>query len=191
MTARWARSRADHRTQQTADIARAAFGLLMRDGVAGLTMAAIAEAAGVARQTLYRYYPDLDAVLVGVARLVTEAEQDLTNTVLASDDPDAQLETFIRTVFATAPGHPSPAAIEALLPPEARDLVAGHEHRLIELVAGILRRGVDTGVFRPDIDPNLDAHLLQRLIIAAAPLLATYPDRLVDRVITSARRIVT
>jgi AcrR family transcriptional regulator len=191
MTSRWAQSRADHKTQQAADIARAAFGLLIREGTAGLSMAAIADAAGVARQTLYRYYPDLDAVLVGIARLVAESEHDLADAVLASDDPDVQLETFIRTVFSTAPGHPSPAAIEALLPPEARELVADHEHRLIQLVAGILRRGVDAGAFRPDIDPTLDAHLLQRLIIAATPLLAMYPDRLVERVVTIARRIVT
>lgn len=30
-------------------------------------MAAIAGAAGISRETLYRYYPDIDAVLVGIA----------------------------------------------------------------------------------------------------------------------------
>src|SRR5271169_5412595 len=48
-------------------ILTAALGLIGRRGVRGLGMREIAEAAGVSRGTLYRYFPSKDHVLTGAA----------------------------------------------------------------------------------------------------------------------------
>lgn len=54
----------------TVGIARAAVELADRDGIDGLTMRRLASALGVATATLYRHFPDREALLAGMAELV-------------------------------------------------------------------------------------------------------------------------
>lgn len=59
----WDHTIAAHRNAVQDAVLDAAAGLIGRAGLAGASMAAIAEAAGIGRATLYKYYPDLDAIL--------------------------------------------------------------------------------------------------------------------------------
>ncbi|MBF6074968.1 TetR/AcrR family transcriptional regulator [Nocardia beijingensis] len=54
----------------TVGIARAAVELADRDGIDGLTMRRLASALGVATATLYRHFPDREALLASMAELV-------------------------------------------------------------------------------------------------------------------------
>ncbi|MEU5760545.1 TetR/AcrR family transcriptional regulator [Nocardia sp. NPDC047648] len=53
-------------------IARAAVELADRDGIHGLTMRRLASALGVATATLYRHFPDREALLASMAELVLD-----------------------------------------------------------------------------------------------------------------------
>ncbi|WP_042405627.1 TetR/AcrR family transcriptional regulator [Streptacidiphilus carbonis] len=76
----------------------AAVALAVRDGYAAVTIKGIAEAAGVGRQTVYRWWPTRGAVLIealaeiGAAHVLPEP----------SGDPRADLRRFLDRTFALA-----------------------------------------------------------------------------------------
>jgi len=65
-------------------ILKSAGDLFMRYGIGRTTMADIAQAAGVARQTLYNTYPNKDEVLRAVVRSSVQANLALVKNVWAS-----------------------------------------------------------------------------------------------------------
>lgn len=183
MADRWERTRHDHRIRQSDAIAGAALSLLLERGASALTMAAIANAADISRQTLYRYYPDVDAVLVGIAELIASHDDHLEIQVRAQPDPAAQLDALLRTVT-DAGGHDNPeAATLATLPPEAREVLARHEHRVTRLLIDVLQTGIDQGVVRADLEPSRDAPLILGLASAADPADRGRAIALVHRII--------
>ena len=178
------RARHEHRSRQAEAIAAAALGLLLGKGASALSMAAIADAAGVSRQTLYRYYGDVDAVLVGIAELVAGGDADLEAALGGFEDPVARLEWMLDAVVgAGAHGDHTSVELRGALPPAARDLLAAHEGRVRDLLAGVLAEGIAAGVFSADLVPTEDAAMLLGLAAAAEPGTS-------QRVITLVHRIV-
>lgn len=121
MADNWHQTRIDHRTRQAEAIAAGTLALLVEHGASALTMAAIASRADVSRQTLYRYYPDVDAVLLGVAELVASHDERFEAQVARQSDPATQLDLIVGTIIDSGDhnGYPS-AALEATLPPQAQ-----------------------------------------------------------------------
>ncbi|MEZ5217723.1 MAG: TetR/AcrR family transcriptional regulator [Ilumatobacteraceae bacterium] len=178
------RTTLDHRTRQAGTIAGAALALLLEHGASALTMAAVATAAEISRQTLYRYYPDIDAVLVGIAELIASHDDHLESHVRTQPDPASRLEALVHTVAeASGHHHPEAAGVQAALPPAARDVLTQHEGCVTALLVEVLRDGIGQGVFRTDLEPANDAPLILGLASAADP---TNPER----AITLVRRIV-
>ncbi len=132
-------------------------------------MAAIADHADISRQTLYRYYKDVDAVLIGIAKLVTSHDEAFAQLVSEQPDPRSQLELIAKT--ATDDGHADQdtTALFAVLPPAGREIVAQHQSRARDLLAGVLQSGIDQGSFRHDLNPQADAPLILGLLAAAEP----------------------
>lgn len=161
-------ARQEHRSRQADAIAASALTLLLEQGAPALTMATIASTAGVSRQTLYRYYPDVGAVLTGVAELIAAHDTALADAVADEEDPVAQLELLVRAV-ATAGGHEdhAPPELRGALPPEAREVLSSHEQRIADLTAGVLEAGIDEGRFHGELIPHVDAPLLLGLAAAA------------------------
>ena len=180
MADKWQQVRLDHRAQQSEAIAAAALSLVLEHGASALNMAAIATAADISRQTLYRYYSDIDAVLVGIAELIASHDDHLEAQALQHTEPSAQLDLIVRTV-AQAGGHDprGAAALRATLPPPARRVLKQHEDRTLQLLANVLRAGTNDGTFRNDIDPLADAPLILGLASAADP---SAPERALDLV---------
>ena len=157
----WAELTEAYRTGQRESIAHTAMALLIEGGGAGLSMSALAQAAGISRPTLYRYYPDMESVLVGIAGLFSQHDESFAAEIMAEADPRQQLRAFIDAVTdPAAHGHLSAIELEAALPPEGRKLLHAHEDRARGLLADILRRGIQAGVFSSDLNPDTDARLI-------------------------------
>ncbi len=184
MADNWERARLDHRARQSEAIARAALALIVERGASALSMAAIATAADTSRQTLYRYYPDIDAVLVGVAEVIASHDDQFEAHVLEQSDPAARLDAVVRTL-AHAGGHDDQetAALRAALPPRARDVLRRHEDRVVHVLADVLRTGIEGGVFRDDVEPSTDAPLILALAAAADPATTERVIALVHRLV--------
>ena len=145
--------------------------IVSEEGIAGLTMSALAARAGVSRQTLYNYCPDVDAVLAGMVEMGDAGTDELALQVSREHDPRAALGLLVSAaVESVRAGHPSASAITAALPAELRTTMRAHEERAEEIVVDLLRRGVVDGAFRADLDPELDGRILHRALFAGAEL---------------------
>jgi AcrR family transcriptional regulator len=92
----------------------AALGLIGRQGVQRLGMAQIADAAGVARGTLYRYFPSRDHVLAAAAdydeaRFRTGLDEVLTSVQVAEE----RIGAFVGYAFDFIRSHPARPLFES------------------------------------------------------------------------------
>lgn len=151
----------------------AAMEIVFEHGVSALSMSAIAGAAGISRQTLYKYFPDVASVL----RAAVQSSEHDTASIEAEEAPVDQLRAFVRYVLgAAAAGHPSPTALEPMLAPDVRAELKAHSAQVRGMLAVILRRGMDDKVFRDDLDPDLDADIVYRTVMALSELASPGED---------------
>jgi AcrR family transcriptional regulator len=166
----------EKRSRTVHSILGAAMQIVMEEGVAGLSMSALAQRAGMSRQTIYNYFPDVEAVLTGLVEMGDAGDTELARRMEGEDDPRAALCVFVDAVVASAAsGHPSAVALAPALPATLRNAIAAHQRHTERLVVDVLRRGQEEGRFRADLDPELDGRLFCRAALAAAEL-AVEPD---------------
>ena len=169
----WTETLSTHRTRQADHIAHVAMIIIAADGYAGLTMSALAEGAGVSRQTLYKYFADIDAVLAALALSGAAGVTELAERTAAEARPADGVRVFVLAILeAAASGHPSPSALMATAPPAARPDLRRHEEEAAAVVVELLRRGRQDGSFRDDVDPQLDGQIIYRAALSTHDLAA-------------------
>lgn len=117
--------------------------LFLRDGLRGASMEAIAREAGVAKATLYSYFPDKEAVFAAVVERIVIELRRLSEAALADDGPvwrrvaDA-LATKHKTVFRLLEGSPHAAELYECRPAGAAvhlgDFDAWLEGQIVRLI---------------------------------------------------------
>ena len=147
-------------------ITAAALKLISEQGLAGVTMSAVAREARVARQTLYNYYPDVESIVTSVIEQHERLGFDQVRQLLEGHEgAAAKLEQLIRhSVTMSAHGH-ALASLEGSLSPQAQEGLRTHRSRTEAMVMEILEEGVAEGVFRQDLDPELDAAFIREILI--------------------------
>ena len=172
----WNESLSEHKARQAEQIAMTALDIVATDGMSGLTMSSIAERAGVSRQTLYRYYADIDSVLTALMKSAAVVEAHVRE-LSDEDAPGDQLDDFVAMILhSAASGHPSPAQYEQSLPPQAREVARKHAEEIQRLLVEIVEAGVADGSFSADLDPLIDGVILYRFITSAHDLVAEAED---------------
>lgn len=118
-----------------------------------ITMAGLAERAGLGRTAIYHHFPDKEAVLIGFAGHMTEGYLvELDDLLTGADDPAEQLRTYVRhhleagTRFHMGLG----PAIAGSLSPAARREIRDHVVAVEAVLRSILERGREQGVFVVD-----------------------------------------
>jgi AcrR family transcriptional regulator len=97
-----------------ARILTAALGLIGRRGVRRLGMQEIAEAAGVSRGTLYRYFPSRDHVLGAAADFDEQRFSTGADDVLASiSQPEQRISAFLAYAFEFIRSHSARSLFES------------------------------------------------------------------------------
>ena len=152
------------RRERILEAARACFGRL---GFAGATVETIASEAGVSNGLLYQFFRNKEHLFeVAIGELV----RDWARAMAAGErEPSAAgaLEAMFRSSFAFARSNP---LLAALLTEDAALQLARFQHRSADrvqahrdLVARILRRGVEAGEFARDLDVPRVADLICQL----------------------------
>jgi AcrR family transcriptional regulator len=176
VTEPWGGGLSARRLRTAERIALVAAHIIDQNGIAALSMARLADEAGVSRQTLYQYFPDVDAVLEGIAAVGATGVDELALAVEATADPYQALHVFVTAILeAAAAGHPSPMALLAAVPASSREVIRGHEEAVEGIVIGLIRRGQANGRIRPGVEPELDGKLIYRATLAVHDLAAA-PD---------------
>ena len=130
----------------------AAASLVAEHGLVGLTMSQVADRAGIGRATLYKYFPDLHAVLT--AWHERQVNTHLEQLVAAADTHGpaaARLEVVLRT-YALSQRHPSAShhgELATLL--HHGEHVGRARHRLHDFLAELLAQGAQAGDLRQDV----------------------------------------
>jgi AcrR family transcriptional regulator len=149
--------------------------LFTRDGLARMSVDAVAQQAGVSKATIYRWWPNKAAIVMEA--LLTSSEAEVY--VPTSPYPEEDLIARVRRTVALFRG-PRGRVIASLIgqaqsDPEIAEAYRQHllGPRRIAMRAAI-QRAVDAGIYRPDIDFDLATDVLygplyQRLLLRHAP----------------------
>lgn len=131
-----------------------------KNGLAGARVDVIAERSLNNKRMLYHYFESKDKLFQMVLEQayvdIRAAEQKLN---LDNLDPKEALETFARFTFAYYLKHPefitlvNSANLHRAKHLKGSEVIRTTNRKLVSLVARILTRGVEAGVFRQGIDP--------------------------------------
>jgi AcrR family transcriptional regulator len=158
---RWRRL-PEERPRQILDAALEVFG---ERGLAGARLDDIARRAGVSKGTIYLYFPNKEELFRGVVRAIVVDRLRQAAAKSGEGDPVAELKRYMRehwdfvrspefqTIFKLVTGelHNFPDLAEFY----GREVVMPST----QLLAGMIRRGIDRGDFR-SVDPVLAARFL-------------------------------
>lgn len=148
-----------HRAQVQSRIFAAFAELMSERSFDAITMALIAERAGLGRTAIYHHFRDKEAVVVAFATHETEQYVAQLRTALQGrTDPVAQLETYVRHhLEAGEQFHMGLGPqLYGILPPSSRQAIREHVVAVEDVLREILRTGMDEGVFEiEDLDGTL------------------------------------
>ena len=142
----------------------AAVACLSRD--TGASMSEIAQAAGVARVTLYGHFSSREALVEAALTRVLEKGEDVLGSLDLRGDPREALRTLIEASWLlTAQASAVLEAAQAALPPgRIQELHAKPAQR----VEALVRRGQSQNVFRADLPASWLTSVLHHLMKGAA-----------------------
>jgi len=142
--------------------------LVREHGLASVTMSQIASATGIGRATLYKYFPDVEAILVAWHdRLITRHLRLLAQVRDAASTPPGQLEAVLEEFALIQHQHHDTELPVALL--HRGEHIAQARRQLQDLVSELLAAAVEVGAVRSDIAPGeLASYCLSALAAAGS-----------------------
>ena len=186
--------RAPERRSDRARIAvlHAADDLLVERGYAAVTVEGIAARAGVAKQTIYRWWPSKFDVLMDTFLQDAEGALRIPDTGSTAGDLRQHLRQLARFLTQSPAGKVMLALIGQAQHDEA--MAAVFRRRFLDerraLDRSILERGLARGDIRPDTDLDLAIDLIygpvyHRVLLTGLPVDPSYTDGLIDNVLAA------
>jgi AcrR family transcriptional regulator len=127
--------------------------LVRERGLTSVTMSQIAAATGIGRATLYKYFPDVEAILVAWHdRHITRHLRQLAEARDAATTPASRLEAVLMAFALIQHQHHDSELPVALL--HRGEHVARARRQLQDLISDLLAEGAQAGVVRTDIAPG-------------------------------------
>lgn len=172
-------------------IIEAALTLIAEQGLGGVTMSGIADTAGVARQTLYNHYPDIDSIVAAAISRHNRESIDLLEASLGVVDlPEEKLEQLVRHVVSIGAHAHHASGFQHGLSAEARATLGAYDEALDRHIREVLAEGQRTGAFRSDLIPDVDAILIRHALNGLLELAATAPDQAAQLATTGTRTLL-
>jgi AcrR family transcriptional regulator len=141
--------------------------LVAEHGLRSVTMSQIAEATGIGRATLYKYFSDVEAILVAWhERQVTAHLEHLAEVRDRAGDARGRLEAVLEAYGLISHEHHG-TALAALL--HRGEHVARAQQQLTDLIRDLLTEAAETGEVRDDVAPQeLASYCLHALTTASS-----------------------
>jgi AcrR family transcriptional regulator len=145
--------------------------LVAEHGLRSVTMSQIAEETGIGRATLYKYFPDLDTILLAWHERQIAGHLDYLGEVRdRAGDSAGRLEEVLKAyalISQEAHGHVD-MELAAIL--HRNDQVAHAEHQLRTMIRDLLVEGVGNGDVRDDVAPDVLVSYCLHALTAAGSL---------------------
>jgi AcrR family transcriptional regulator len=153
----WDDSIASHRQAVRAAVLDATAGLVGERGLTGVSMSEVAKRTGLGRATLYKYFPDVDSILLAWhERQVGDHLQQLADTWARTESLEAVLEAYAFICHEHPHGDPA-ASLH-----KSEHVARAHAH-LIDFLADLMTD------LRPDVPPReLATYCIHALTAASA-----------------------
>ena len=155
--------------------------LMLEHGLSGVTMTAVADTAGVARQTLYNHFPDVEQIVAAALEAhQTDDMASLRAVLLTIDRPQAQLEHLVRHAAATGVHHPPLAGVHHGLSATGQARLRDHERSMHAVIEDVLRAGIADGSFRSGLVIDRDAALIRHMLVAVTEMAHADPESVAE-----------
>jgi AcrR family transcriptional regulator len=166
----WTETIEEHRRavhEATLDTAAA---LVAEQGLASVTMSRIAAETGIGRATLYKYFPDVEAILAAWhARHVTRHLEHLATVRDQAGGSAAQRLEAVLTAYALIT-HERPQGTELAAVVHRGEHIAQVEQQLLGFIGDLITDGVRAGELRDDAAPGELASYCLHALTAAGRL---------------------
>jgi len=164
----WNETIETHRHDVREAILDATIALVVEHGPLSVTMSQIADQAGIGRATLYKYFVDVEAILLAWHdRQVAHHLEHLTALGDQPGDARARLQAVLEAFALIRHEHHDPDL--AALVHRGEHIGRAHQ-RLVDLIARLLGEAAAAGVIRDDLAPGELASYCLHAITAAASL---------------------
>jgi AcrR family transcriptional regulator len=178
----WNATIESHRQQVREAILESAMALVSERGLLAVTMSQIAADAGISRATLYKYFPDVEAVLLAWhERHVHHHLAALADVPDQHQGPAERLAAVLRA-YAQMSYHRARHSTEELgVLLHRGDAVSAAEKELHDLMRDLVADAAAAGTVRDDADPDeLAAFCLHALSAASGMTTQEAAERLAD-----------
>lgn len=191
-------SRRVSRTERSAQLLDVALELIVEQGYDGLTMNAVAEAAGVSKPIVYRSYPNRAALLVALLRREQRrAERKLDEAIPTQPGdrhPRDLLLDAVTGVLDAVEENPLTWRL-VLLPQEGtpkvvRELIGRRRDRFLRRARRLVRWGVPYLESDEDLDLDILARFLLAIVEEQARMMLADPPRDRGELIASTRAVI-
>jgi AcrR family transcriptional regulator len=176
----WTETVTEHRRAVRQAILDTTAALVTEHGLASVTMSQIAEQAGIGRATLYKYFPDVDAILIAWHHQHVAAHlEQLTQLRDGPGDASTRLAAVLETYALIAHQRGRRGTdLSALV--HRGEHVAHAQRQLIDLIRDLLTEVAATGELRNDVPPGeLATYCLHALTAASSMASHAAVERLV------------
>jgi AcrR family transcriptional regulator len=145
----WSETIDAHRREVRDAIVRTTVALVDKHGLRAVTMSQIAEAAGIGRATLYKYFPDVEAILLAWHEMtIGEHLRELAELGHGPGRAVERLEAVL-AAYAHIQHEHHASELTALLH-RGEHVMRAHQH-LRDMVCGLLREAASAGDVRKDV----------------------------------------
>jgi len=178
----WTETVETHRREVREAILDATGELVLSRGLLAVSMSDIAEATGIGRATLYKYFPDVEAILNAWHQRQVESHLgELADIRDGVGDPAARLRAVLRTyaLICRKRRRHGGDELAAVLhrSPRARKL----RRQLLDLISGMVAEAAEAGVVRRDLSADeMAGYCVHALGAAGDSASSAAVDRLVE-----------
>jgi AcrR family transcriptional regulator len=165
----WTETIDAHRREVRDAIVHTAVALVVEHGLHSVTMSQIAEQTGIGRATLYKYFPDVDAILVAWHdRHVADHLERLAEVRDRARDPGERLEAVLEEYALL--NYERPHGTELAAHVHRGEHVARAQQQLRALIRDLLTEAAAAGDVRGDVAPDELAGYCLHALTAAGGL---------------------
>lgn len=157
----WNETIETHRTAVRDSILNTTVALASEHGLLSVTMSRIAKEVGIGRATLYKYFPDVEAILLAQHDRQVASQLEHLHAVNAGGDPGRQLEQVLRIHAMMIHEHHDTVIASVMRQGGAR----GHQEAFLQ---EILNGASQAGAIRTDMNPQELARFCLHALSAAA-----------------------
>lgn len=183
-----------HKQRQIGRIIEATLGLIHDTGLSRLSMSKVADAAGLTRQTVYNYFPDVESIIARALDAHSRAvEAHLLDLIRNSDGVHEKLAAFATFRLSAATREHENISLQAGLSAKHRDRLAAYPDAVKATLQASIASAIGSGEINANVQPAATVELFWGMVEGAVQASIRYPDQqpyLLESVVTAMRAVL-